>query len=71
MDATDRYSLAMDAIDRIPTLQNRSSGVREKLMNMQIAAKAEAYENGIDPLFIRDWRWPFGKKSTLGTIVGK
>jgi xylulose-5-phosphate/fructose-6-phosphate phosphoketolase len=40
-------------------------------MNMQIAAKAEAYENGIDPLFIRDWRWPFGKKSTLDTIVGK
>jgi xylulose-5-phosphate/fructose-6-phosphate phosphoketolase len=57
---TDRYSLAMDAIDRIPTLHNKGSGVREKLLNMQIAAKAEAYENGIDPLFIRDWRWPYG-----------
>jgi xylulose-5-phosphate/fructose-6-phosphate phosphoketolase len=70
---TDRYSLAMDAIDRIPTLHNKGSGVREKLMNLQIAAKAEAYENGIDPPFIRDWRWPYGKqkKSTLETIVGK
>jgi len=68
---TDRYSLAMDAIDRIPALHNKGSGVREKLLNMQIAAKAEAYENGIDPIFIRDWRWPFGNKSTLNTIVGK
>ena len=70
---TDRYSLAIDAIDRIPTLHNKGSGVREKLMNMQIEAKAAAYENGIDPVFIRDWRWPFGKekKSTLQTIVGK
>jgi xylulose-5-phosphate/fructose-6-phosphate phosphoketolase len=68
---TDRYSLAMDAIDRIPTLHNKGSGVREKLMDMQIAAKAEAYENGIDPVFIRDWRWPYGRKSTLETIVGK
>jgi xylulose-5-phosphate/fructose-6-phosphate phosphoketolase len=71
---TDRYSLAMDAIDRIPTLHNKGSAVREKLMNLQIAAKAEAYENGIDPIFIRDWTWPFGKKEKggfAGLVSGK
>ncbi|KUJ24384.1 D-xylulose 5-phosphate/D-fructose 6-phosphate phosphoketolase [Mollisia scopiformis] len=62
---TDRYSLAMDAIDRIPTLHNRASGVREKLMNLQIAAKTWAFEHGIDPDYIRNWRWPYPKVSEL------
>ncbi|KAH6669589.1 XFP N-terminal domain-containing protein [Halenospora varia] len=60
---TDRYSLAMDAIDRIPSLHNKASGVREKLMNLQITAKNTAYENGIDPDYIRNWVWPYPKSS--------
>ncbi|KAF8865256.1 D-xylulose 5-phosphate/D-fructose 6-phosphate phosphoketolase [Acephala macrosclerotiorum] len=62
---TDRYSLAMDAIDRIPSLHNTASGVREKLLNLQIAAKTEAFENGIDPEYIRSWRWPYPKVSEM------
>jgi xylulose-5-phosphate/fructose-6-phosphate phosphoketolase len=58
---TDRYSLAMDAIDRIPSLRNKAAGVREKLLNEQLSMKASAYENGIDPVEIREWRWPYGK----------
>jgi xylulose-5-phosphate/fructose-6-phosphate phosphoketolase len=58
---TDRYSLAMDAIDRIPSLHNKAAGVREKLLNEQLRMKASAYENGIDPLEIREWRWPYPK----------
>jgi xylulose-5-phosphate/fructose-6-phosphate phosphoketolase len=58
---TDRYSLAMDAIDRIPSLHNKAAGVREKLLNEQLKMKASAYENGIDPLEIREWRWPYPK----------
>ncbi|CAG8978148.1 hypothetical protein HYALB_00012010 [Hymenoscyphus albidus] len=60
---TDRYSLAMDAIDRVTSLGNKGSGVREKLMNLQIDAKAKAYEDGIDPEFIRKWTWPFPKST--------
>jgi len=56
---TDRYSLAMDAIDRMPNLHNVGSGVREKLHNMQIAARNEAFENGIDPPAVTNWRWPY------------
>jgi xylulose-5-phosphate/fructose-6-phosphate phosphoketolase len=59
---TDRYSLAMDAIDRIQGLHNKASGVREKLMNLQIQAKTQAYENGIDPAYITNWRWPYAKE---------
>lgn len=56
---TDRYSIAMDAIDRMPNLHNLGSGVREKLLNMQIAAKNSAYVNGIDPEELRAWKWPY------------
>ena len=59
---TDRYSLAIDAIDRMPNLHNVGSGAREKLLNMQIAAKNEAYENGIDPVHVREWAWPYPKE---------
>ncbi|TVY94239.1 putative phosphoketolase [Lachnellula willkommii] len=60
---TDRYSLAMDAVDRIPSLHNRASGVRDKLLNLQIQAKAEAYENGIDPEYVTHWKWPYPRGS--------
>lgn len=56
---TDRFSLAMDAIDRIPGLGNKGSSVREKLLNAQIRAKNDAFENGIDPEEITSWKWPY------------
>ncbi|KAL3425363.1 phosphoketolase [Phlyctema vagabunda] len=59
---TDRYSLAIDAIDRIPQLHNMAAGVREKFLNFQIAARTEAFENGIDPEYIRNWKWPYNSK---------
>ncbi|CAJ2509536.1 Uu.00g145620.m01.CDS01 [Anthostomella pinea] len=55
---TDRFSLAMDAIDRIPQLGNRGATARDTLKNQQLAAKNEAYENGMDPQFLTDWKWP-------------
>lgn len=58
---TDRYRLAIDAIDRIPSLGNTAAGVRERFINLQLAAKEETAENGIDPEYIRNWRWPYPK----------
>ena len=57
---TDRFSLAIDAIDRIPRFQVTGAGVREALLNQQIAAKGHAHEFGIDPQDITNWQWPFG-----------
>jgi xylulose-5-phosphate/fructose-6-phosphate phosphoketolase len=56
---TDRFSLAIDAIDRMPRFQVTGAGVREALLNEQIAAKNHAHEYGIDPRDITDWQWPF------------
>jgi xylulose-5-phosphate/fructose-6-phosphate phosphoketolase len=68
---TDRYSLAMDALDRLQG-KNRGGMVREKLLNEQITAKNQAYENGIDPKEITEWVWPFGHKGeTTGSKIAE
>jgi len=56
---TDRFSLAIDAIDRIPRLRVTAANVREALLSQQIAAKNHAHQFGIDPKEITDWQWPF------------
>jgi xylulose-5-phosphate/fructose-6-phosphate phosphoketolase len=56
---SDRFSLAIDAIDRVPRLRNRSAHVRESLLNQQIACKNYATEFGMDPPEISKWQWPF------------
>ncbi|KAJ5144096.1 Xylulose 5-phosphate/Fructose 6-phosphate phosphoketolase [Penicillium bovifimosum] len=56
---TDRYSLAVDAIDLVESLGNTASSTRERLINEQLAGKAEAFENGLDPEHIRNWSWPW------------
>jgi xylulose-5-phosphate/fructose-6-phosphate phosphoketolase len=55
---TDRFSLAIDAIDRIPRFQVRGADVRELLLNQQIKSKNHAHQFGIDPKDITDWQWP-------------
>ena len=56
---TDRFSLAIDAIDRIPWLRDRGSSAREALRDKQIALQHHAYEFGIDPPEIVNWKWPY------------
>jgi xylulose-5-phosphate/fructose-6-phosphate phosphoketolase len=53
---TDRFSLAMDAIDRIPSLKNRGAAAREALRNEQLKASAYSYEVGMDPPSL-NWTW--------------
>lgn len=58
-NGTDRYSLAIDAIDHIPGLGNRGASAREALLNEQIKAKNYAYHEGLDPKETEEWVWPF------------
>jgi len=55
----DRFSLAIDAIDRMPRFRVKGAGVRETLVNEQIACKRQAHEFGVDRSEITDWKWPF------------
>ena len=56
---TDRSTLAMDAIDRIPRLRVSAAGVRDELANQRIACEQYAYQHGIDRPDITAWKWPF------------
>ena len=56
---TDRFSLAIDAIDRIPRFRETGSSVREALQNQQIACMNHAFEFGVDRQDINDWKWPY------------
>ena len=56
---TDRFSLAIDAIDRMPRFHVTGANAREALLDQQIAYRNHAHEFGIDPPEIIDWQWPF------------
>jgi xylulose-5-phosphate/fructose-6-phosphate phosphoketolase len=55
----DRFSLAMDAIDRVPRLQRIGAHAKEKFRNLQIACRNYAYENGIDDPEVSGFKWPY------------
>jgi xylulose-5-phosphate/fructose-6-phosphate phosphoketolase len=53
----DRFSLAIDVIDRVPALSVAGAHVKEWLRNRQIECQAYAYENGIDMPEVENWKW--------------
>ena len=55
----DRFSLAIDVINRVPRLQVAGAHVKEKLRDMQIECRNYAYEHGVDKPEVDDWTWPF------------
>jgi xylulose-5-phosphate/fructose-6-phosphate phosphoketolase len=55
----DRYTLAIDVIDRVSKLQSTGAHAKEKFRNMQISCRHYAHEYGIDRPDIVEWRWPF------------
>ncbi|HEX8978408.1 MAG TPA: phosphoketolase family protein [Parasulfuritortus sp.] len=55
----DRFSLAIDVIDRIPALKVAGAHVKEKLRDKQIECRQYAYENGVDLPEVDNWHWPY------------
>ncbi|MBV8912136.1 MAG: phosphoketolase family protein [Acetobacteraceae bacterium] len=55
---TDRYSLAIDAIDRVTRLRTIGAAARERLLNEQLACKAHALRFGVDRPEVAGWTWP-------------
>ena len=55
----DRFSLAIDVINRVPRLQVAGAHVKEKLRDMQIDCRNYAHRYGVDKPEERDWRWPY------------
>ncbi|MDP2057716.1 MAG: phosphoketolase family protein, partial [Thiobacillus sp.] len=55
----DRFSLAIDVINRVPALQVVGAHVKEKLRDMQIECRNYAHEHGVDLPEADAWRWPY------------
>ena len=56
---TDRFTLAIDVIDRVPGLQISGAHVKEWLKNQILDHQEYAFEYGIDKPEIREWKWPY------------
>ena len=55
----DRFSVAIDVIDRVPRLRVAGAHAKEKFRNMQIECRNHAHEEGIDKPDMANWCWPF------------
>ncbi|MGE3538588.1 MAG: phosphoketolase [Candidatus Tectimicrobiota bacterium] len=55
----DRFSIAMDVIDRVSILQVAGAHAKEHFRNEQIACCQYAYTHGIDRPDIVHWKWPY------------
>jgi xylulose-5-phosphate/fructose-6-phosphate phosphoketolase len=53
----DRYHLAMDVIDRTPSLGTKAIQVRQYLADQRVRHRAYVTEYGEDLPEVRDWRW--------------
>lgn len=57
MNEIDRFSIAMDVIDRVPSLKIAGGHSRDKFLNEQIDCINYAREYGIDRPDVLDWKW--------------
>ena len=55
----DRFSLAIDVINRVPRLQVAGAHVKEKLRDMQINCRNYAHQHGVDNPEVSNWTWPY------------
>ncbi len=55
----DRFSLAMDVVDRVPRLQKIGGHAKERFLNQQIECRNYAHQYGIDKPEANDWTWPY------------
>jgi xylulose-5-phosphate/fructose-6-phosphate phosphoketolase len=55
----DRFSIAMDVIDRVPRLLVCGAHAKSKFRDMQIDCRNYAHEHGIDNPEFANWTWPY------------
>jgi xylulose-5-phosphate/fructose-6-phosphate phosphoketolase len=55
----DRFSLAMDVVNRVTRLQKIGGHAKERFLNQQIECREYAHQFGIDKPEASDWTWPY------------
>lgn len=54
----DRFSIAMDVIDRVPQLKVAGAHAKSKFHDKQIECRNYAHEHGVDKPDVANWKWP-------------
>ena len=54
----DRFSPAIDVVDRVPRVRATGAHFKEWLKNQVIEATNYAYENGVNTPEASNWKWP-------------
>ena len=69
---TDRFHLVMDVIDRVDGLGTRFAGLRQRMEEERIRARAYAYEHGEDIPHVANWSWDdeVGEAAALAADTG-
>jgi xylulose-5-phosphate/fructose-6-phosphate phosphoketolase len=55
----DRFTIAMDVIDRVPRLHDTGAHAKEWFRDQQIQCLGYAHEKGVDKPEIVNWKWPY------------
>ncbi|PWU03234.1 MAG: phosphoketolase [Candidatus Melainabacteria bacterium] len=55
----DRFSIAMDVIERVDKLLVAGAHAKSRFRNMQIECRNYAHEYGIDKPEFANWKWPY------------
>ncbi len=58
----DRFSIAIDVIERVPRLQKIGGHAKNRLHNRQIECRQYAYTHGVDNPAESSWTWPYGTR---------
>jgi xylulose-5-phosphate/fructose-6-phosphate phosphoketolase len=67
LNDTDRFHLVMDVIDRVPGMASRFAGLRQRMQDARIEARAYTREHGDDIPAVRDWTWEGGTAAPTST----
>jgi xylulose-5-phosphate/fructose-6-phosphate phosphoketolase len=59
LNQTDRFTLVIDVIDRVPALAARAAYLKEQMKNEIILNLAYAHEHGTDSEQFSNWVWPY------------
>jgi len=59
LNQTDRFTLVIDVIDRVPGLAGRAAHLKEQMKNEIIQNLAYAHEHGTDRDEFTNWVWPY------------
>jgi len=58
LNETDRFTLVIDVIDRVPKLKDRAAHLKEAMKDEIIRSLRYAHEHGTDRPEIVEWQWP-------------